>query len=153
MKWAAGTAALLLPFALMRGHLNDPAAQAYCFVITARSPGFWPRGRTRRCGPASRPSAWRRGGFAATFALVLLALVWQGVPMAATLNMLVLDHIRINVNQGFWYTAVELGRIWIAWALVGLGASFWFPAPCFAGTGTFIEYSRRSRSCLADPGS
>ena len=125
MKWAAGAGALLLPFALMRGHLNDPAAQAYCLVITASIAGVLAGAAALAdAQPLSlRECLAAAAGFAVTFALVLLALVWKGVPMAATLNMLVLDHIRINVNQGFWYTAVELGRIWIAWALVGLGAS------------------------------
>lgn len=125
MKWAAGAGALLLPFALMRAHLNDPAAQAYCFVITASIAGLL----AAAAGLADvDPPSWREctaaaAGFAVTFGLVLLGLVWQGVPFGATLNMLVLENIRINVNQRFWYTAVELGRVWIAWALAGLGAS------------------------------
>jgi hypothetical protein len=129
MKWAAGAGAMLLPFALMRTHLNDPAAQAYCFVITASVAAMIAGVVAGAAAIAdAHPLSLREclaaaAGFAITFALVLLALAWQGVPMAATLNMLVLDHIRINVNQGYWYTAVELGRIWIAWALAGLGAS------------------------------
>jgi hypothetical protein len=124
-EYAAGAAALLLPFALMRAHLNDPAAQAYCFVITASiagvlagAAGFAQAGTLsfRECLAAA-------AGFAATFVLVLLVLVWQGVPMPATLNMLVLDHVRINVSQGFWYRAVELGRIWMAWAMAGMGTA------------------------------
>src|ERR1019366_7980156 len=62
-------------------------------------------------------------GFAATFVLVLLILVWQGVPMQATFNALVLNQVRMNVSPGFWYGAVELRRIWIAWAMAGLGAA------------------------------
>ena len=124
-KYAAGGGALLLPFALMRVHLNDPAAQAYCFVVTASiagvlagAPGF------ARAGTLSfRECLAAAAGFAVTLALVLLVLVWQGVPMQATLKMLVLNHVRINVSQGFWYRAVELGRIWIAWAMAGLGAA------------------------------
>ena len=38
-QYAAAAGALLLPFALMRIHLNDPAALAYCIVITASIAG------------------------------------------------------------------------------------------------------------------
>src|ERR1035437_7086513 len=124
-KYATGGAALLLPFALMRVHLDDPAAQAYCFVITASiaavlvgATGFARAGTLsfRQCLAAA-------AGFAVTCALVLLVLVWQGVPMPATLDMLVLRHARFHVSQGFWYKPVELGRVWIAWAMAGLGAA------------------------------
>jgi hypothetical protein len=124
-KYATGGAALLLPFALMRVHLSDPAAQTYCFVITASiaavlagASGFTRAGKLSFGERLAAPA-----GFAVTFALVLLVLVWQGVPMQATLDMLVLRHARFNVSQGFWYKPVELGRVWIAWAMAGLGAA------------------------------
>jgi hypothetical protein len=124
-KYAAAGGALLLPVALMRVHLDDPAAQAYCFIVTASvagvlagAPGF------ARVGALSfRQCLAAAAAFAATFGIVLLMLVWHGVPMRATLDMLVLDHVRINVSQGFWYKPVELGRIWIAWAMAGLAAA------------------------------
>ena len=124
-KYAAGAAALLLPSALMHLHLSDPATQAYCIVVTlsiagvlASAPGFarLVRLSLRECWAAA-------AGFAVVFALVLLVLVWQRVPMPATLDMLVLRHARFNVSQGFWYKPVELGRIWIAWAMAGLAAA------------------------------
>src|ERR1035438_155641 len=62
-------------------------------------------------------------GFAVTFAFVLLVLVWQGVPMPATFNMLVLHHVGVSVSQGLWYIAVKLGRVWMAWAMAGLAAA------------------------------
>ncbi len=124
-KYAAGAGALLLPFALMRTHLNDPAAQAYCLVATASIAGvlaaaasFAPTGAV-----SFRESLAAVAGFAATFALVVLILAWQRVPMQAALDMLVLDHVRINVSQGFWYNAVVLGRVWIAWALAGVASA------------------------------
>ncbi len=124
-EYAAAGSALLLPFALMRVHLHDPAAQAYCFVITASIAGVL-AGALAFAQPGAlsfRQCLAAAAGFGLTFALVLGVLVWQGVPMTATLNMLVLDHIRISVSQGFWYKAVELGRAWIAWAIAGLGAA------------------------------
>lgn len=124
-RYAAAGGALLLPVALMRVHLDDPAAQAYCFVITASIAAVLAAasGFARAGTLSSRECRAAAAGFAVTFVLVLLVLVWQGVPMQATLNMLVLDHVRISVSQGFWYKSVELGRIWIAWAMAGLGAA------------------------------
>jgi hypothetical protein len=124
-KYAACAAALLLPVALMRVHLNDPATQAYCVVITfsiagvlAGAQGFSQTGTlsVRQCVAAA-------AGFAVTFVLILLVLVWQGVSMQATLNMLVLNHIRINVSPGFWYQPIRLGGIWTAWAVASVGSA------------------------------
>jgi hypothetical protein len=124
-KYAAGGAALLLPFALMRVHLNDPPAQAYCFVITFSIAGVLAgaHGFARAGTLSLRGCLAAAAGFAVTCALVLLVLVWQGVPMTATLDMLVLRHARFNLSQGFWYKPVELGRMWIAWAVAGLAAA------------------------------
>jgi hypothetical protein len=127
-QYAAATSALLLPFALMRVHLNDPAALAYCVIVTASiagvlvsAPGF------ARPGSLSPRECWAAAaGFAITFAVVLLALAGQGIPLSRVFTMLVLKHVSLNVNQGAWYRAVELRRIWIAWALIGLAASAFF---------------------------
>jgi hypothetical protein len=124
-KYAAGAAALLLPFALMRVHLDDPAAQAYCFVVTAALCALLagPLGFAQAGTLSFRECLAAAAGFAVTFAFVLLVLVWQGVPMPATFNMLVLYHVGVSVSLGYWYIAVKLGRLWIAWAMAGLGAA------------------------------
>ncbi len=124
-KYVAVTAALLLPFALMRIHLDDPATLAYCVVITASiagvlvsAPGF------ARAGSLSLRECWAAAaGFAITLAVVLLVLAGQGVPLSRVFTMLVLKHVSLNVSQGAWYRAVQLRQIWIAWALTGLAAA------------------------------
>jgi hypothetical protein len=119
-KYAAGAGTLLLPVVLMRVHLNDPATQAYCAVITLSIAGVL-AGTHGFAQPGALSS--RQCLAAVTFAIFLLVLVWQGVSMQATLNMLVLNHVRINVSPGFWYQPVSLRRIWIAWALAGMVAA------------------------------
>ena len=97
------------------------------------SPEFWPvpPGFAQTGTFSSRECLAAVAGFAVTFALVLLILVWQGVPMRATLNMLVLDHIRINVSQGFWYQRRRTGPDLDCVGNSGLSAPpYWFPAPC-----------------------
>jgi hypothetical protein len=124
-KYAAGGAALLLPFVLMRVHLNDPAAQAYCVVVTASLAGVLAgaSGLAKAGTLSVRQSLAAVAGFAVTFALVLLILAGQGVPMQATFNALIMNQVRMNVSPGFWYGAVELSRIWMAWAIAGLSVA------------------------------
>src|SRR5450759_2028640 len=82
-QYAAGAAALVLPFALMRVHLNDPAAQAYCVVVTAAMAGVLAGAPClAKAGTISdRHCLAAAAGFAVTFGLVLLVLFWQGVPI------------------------------------------------------------------------
>jgi hypothetical protein len=124
-KLAVGGAAFLLPFALMRVHLNDPAAQAYCVVVTASVAGVLAGayGVAKAGTTAVRECLLAATGFAVTFALALLVLVWQGVSLQATFNALIMNQVRMNVSPGFWYGAVELSRFWIAWAMAGLGGA------------------------------
>jgi hypothetical protein len=124
-KYAAGGAALVLPFALMRVHLHDPAAQAYCLVVTASMAGVLVAAHdVGKAGTLSlRQCLAALAGFAITFVLALLVLAWQGVPMQAVFNSLVLNQVRMNVSPGFWYGAVKLSRIWVAWAMTGLGVA------------------------------
>ena len=124
-KYAAAAAALLLPFALMRVHLNDSATQSYCLVVTASIAALLAGPlRSARPGSLSLRECWAAvAGFAATLVSALLVLAAQGVPMSRVITMLVLKHVSLNVNQGAWYLPVALGRIWIAWALIGLAAA------------------------------
>jgi hypothetical protein len=127
VRYAAAAATLVLPFALMRAHLDDPAAQAYCCVVTAAMAALlggpvrlFSRGRSWR-------DAWMAlAGFAATLAIVLLILAAQGVPLSSTLGLMVVHNFRVNIRMTNWYGAIELSRIWIAWALIGLAAALRF---------------------------
>jgi hypothetical protein len=136
-KYAAGAAALLLPFVLMRVQLDDPPTQAYCFVVAASSAallagplGFATPGSLsfRQCGLAA-------AGYAAILAVVLLGLAVQGIPLSRVLTMLVLKRVTLGVSQGTWYKAVALGRMWIAWALAGLAAAVLFARTTRNGKG------------------
>ena len=126
-RYAAAAAALVLPFALMRAHLDDPAAQAYCCVVTAGMAALLAGPlRFSAWGPSWRDAWMALGGFAATLAVVLLILAAQGVPLSSTLDLLVVHNFRVNISMTNWYEAIELSRIWIAWALISLAAALVF---------------------------
>jgi hypothetical protein len=125
-KYAAGAAALLLPFLLMRVQLDDPPTQAYCFVVTASVAALL-AGPLRFARPGAlsfRQCAMAAAGFAVTLAAVLLVLAGQGIPLSRVLTMLVLKRVSLGVSQGSWYLPVILGRIWMVWALTALVAAF-----------------------------
>ena len=126
-RYAAAAATLVLPFVLMRAHLDDPAAQAYCCVVTAGMAALL-AGPVRFFSPGrSWRDAWvALAGFTATLALVLLILAAQGVPLSSMLGLLVVHNFRVNIRMTNWYGAIELSRIWIPWALIGLAAALGF---------------------------
>ena len=94
------------PAAALRAHAHTPERSGGAGVLFRHH--RFHRRRSGRCRPVS-PSpgslspreCWAAAaGFAVTFALVLLALVGQGIPMSRVFTMLVLKHISLNVNQG-----------------------------------------------------
>jgi hypothetical protein len=101
-KYAAAGAALVLPVALMRVHLNDPATQAYCVVTTVSIAGILigAHGFGRRDTVSFRACMAAAAGFVVTFVLALLLLTFQGVSSGLP-RYAVLNQVRMNVSPGF----------------------------------------------------
>jgi hypothetical protein len=127
-KYAAAGGALLLPFALMRVYLHDPAEQAYCFVVTASLAALLagPLGLARPGSLSFREYWAAAAGFTAALAAVLLVVAAHGVPLSRVVAMLLLKRVTLSVSQGTWYKPIELGRSWMVWALTGLAAAVFF---------------------------
>ena len=117
-RYLAGAASVVLPFLLMRAHLNDPLEIAYCVAVTA--------GMAALLAGVVKPvpvfsladCAIAVTAFAVTCAVVLGVLLVQGVAPFTILTSLVLQHVQLSVKQGNWYMSMGLDRAWIAWALV-----------------------------------
>jgi hypothetical protein len=134
-RYAAGAAALVLPFALMRAHLDDPAAQAYCCVVTAADSGAAGGSVPVSHDGTSWRDAWMAlAGFAAVFAIALAILAAQRVPLSSALYMLVLQKFRINVSMKLWYKRHRVEPVLDCLGPGWLAAALRFRAPCGAAT-------------------
>ena len=124
LRFAAAGAALVMPFMLMRVHMNDAAAQTFCLVVTLSWVGLLACAATAasRTAIALRDCLAASAGFVVAFGLCLLALTVQGVSLADAYRSLITNQLAMNVSPGFWYVPVELGRPWILWALAGAAA-------------------------------
>jgi hypothetical protein len=146
-RFAAGAAALALPFLLMRSHLDDPAGLTYCFLVTVSMAALL-AGPLRSVGDGWFSYADCIAvltSFAGTAGVVLLVMVAQGVPLPQLLNMLVLKHVGLSVQQRVYYLALELGwrwtlPIWIAWGAAGLGAAVMVARAERSGSGAARKY-------------
>ena len=136
---AAVVAALLLPPALMKPHLDDPATRVFCLLLLASTAALLPGlfGRSQR-GALSFRDCWTAlAAFAATIAAAWLLLIAQGVSSWAILDSLVLSNLRIFQNSHFYWSRT-FTWVWIPWALGGLAAAL-----------LFAHASRRANQLLA----
>uniref|UniRef100_Q02CC3 Glycosyltransferase RgtA/B/C/D-like domain-containing protein n=1 Tax=Solibacter usitatus (strain Ellin6076) TaxID=234267 RepID=Q02CC3_SOLUE len=117
-RYLAGAASLVLPFLLMRAHLNDPLEIAYCVAVTAGMAALL-TGVVKPVPVLSLADcAIAVSAFALTAAAVLGVLLIQGVAPFTILTSLVLQHVQLSVKQGNWYMSMGLDPAWIAWALL-----------------------------------
>ena len=125
VRWGLAAAGLALPFALMRVHFDDPVARAYAVVVASA----WGAvvcvlfARETRA-PSRAPGAWTAAASSvATIALALTLLAAQGIPLRTTLDSLVLVHLKVNVQQPYWYAPPPLSPWWVVWALAGAASA------------------------------
>jgi hypothetical protein len=119
---AAAAAAIVLPVLLMKVHLDDNAARAYCFVVTASAAALAvaPLSTVKKVSVSLRDGFVALVSFLVTSALCIVILLAKGVSLQGILFSLVLVHVKLNVEQRFWYLSSELGLLWILWAAGGL---------------------------------
>jgi hypothetical protein len=134
-RLAASAAALALPFLLLRSHLDDPAGQAYCFIVTVSLAAlifgpllFGPLASAGSGWFSNRDCAAALAAFFLTLGAAMLVMAVQHVGFATLMDMLVFKHVSLSVNQRTYYLALDLGWIstlrgWMAWSLAGLCAA------------------------------
>jgi hypothetical protein len=126
--WGFALAGLLLPYLLLRVHLDSVAAQAYCVVVTM-SLAAWlaVMGRPAPPKPLRVSDCWIvLASFLVTIVAIVLVLTFQGASLHQILYALVLANITTNVSSPFWYYPVPLGPFWIAWGIAGAATAFLF---------------------------
>ena len=126
---AVAAPCVILPFVLMKAHLNEPVAERYCLVVTVSTVSMLlVLLRSPRTVCLSTGDFWiATGSFTFVVSAVLFVLIEvQGISPHSILNSLVLVNLRISVSEGLWYRPVRLPWIWTPWILAGLGIALVF---------------------------
>jgi hypothetical protein len=123
---AVACASLILPFAIMKAHLDERVAERYCLVVVVSTTAMLlVLTRMPRIRFLSLRDFWiALASFICVVVAVLFVLIaGDRVPPYSILNSLVLVNLRVSINQGFWYVPVNVSRLWIPWILAGLGGA------------------------------
>lgn len=149
-KLAARVAALVLPLVLIKVHFDDPAARAYCLVVTASVAALFAGPlRSLETFSLSIRDCWIvAASFTATLAAVLLVQTVEGVSLYAVLSSLVLTQLKLNVNQRFWYVPVALSEIWFYWALTAFVTAVLFSSKRLASQKSRADIFALLKLCI-----
>lgn len=123
--WGFALTGLLLPYLLLRVHLDSVAAQAYCVVVTMSVASWLVVMRRHPLPKLLRFSdCWIvLASFLVTIVVLVLAVAFQGTSPYQILDALVLANVSFNTS---WYFPVPLGPFWIAWGIAGAATAFLF---------------------------
>ena len=120
MSIAVGAACIILPFALMRAHLDDSIARRYCFVVTASTIAMLlVLFRVPRIFYTFRNSWIAITSFVCTLSGILIILKMQGVSLYGVIYSLVLLNIHVSRNLGHFYVPMAIGRLSILSVISG----------------------------------
>ena len=123
---AVAGASVILPFAIMKAHLDERYAERYCLVVVGSTVAMLLfLTRMPRIRLLSLRDFWIvLASFIGVVVAVLLVLVaGERVSPYSILNSLVLTNLRVSVNQGVWYVPLRLSRAWIPWIFAGLAGA------------------------------
>jgi hypothetical protein len=122
-RYAVSGVVLILPTVLMRVHLHDFAIQGYYGVVTVSIAALLVGLSSGKAHLLSARDMWITVASFVTTAAVALLIIWlQGTPFSDILRLVVLQNVKTNVSQPFWYYPLFVTRLWIAWAFAGLFA-------------------------------
>jgi hypothetical protein len=118
-------ACTVLPFVLMRNHLDALWARSYCWVEVAAVAGCVANMlRLRRVPLITRGDCIQAAaGFASTVTAIVAVLKMQGVPVFAVYDSLLVAPARIFLEHRTWFHAPDLMKLTSVWAAVGLSVA------------------------------
>ena len=126
--YAVAAASVILPFVLMKSHLQDEPTRMYAvLVVISMIAALLVLLRAPRISCFSFRDSWiALGSFGLTSVGVILPLKVQGIDLNTTLHALVLDSLTKFVSQGAWYVPISADPGWLPWILGGLVAGVYF---------------------------
>jgi len=122
---AVAIASVILPFILMKAHLDEPVAQRYCVAVMASTIAMLFVLDIPRTPSLSFRDFWLAlVSFTCVIVAVLLVLIVAlRITPYGILNSLVLANLRVSVSAGKWYVPVRLPWIYVPSILSGLAAA------------------------------
>jgi hypothetical protein len=126
--YAVAAASVILPFVLMKPHLQDQPTRMYAvLVVQSMIAALFVLFHMPRSSYFRLRDSWIGfGSFAVTFVGIILALKVQGIDLNAMLHALVLDSLSTYATKGTWYIALPAEHGWLPWILGGLAAAVFF---------------------------
>ena len=120
------SAAVALPFALMKRNAADPDEIIFVIAVTAGIAALAVRPGIRGLRLGWPEGVAAAAGFSGALALGLIVCVRTGIHMSSMLDALVLHQWRMRVDQVSFYIPARIGTLWILFPIAGIAAAAYF---------------------------
>lgn len=119
--FSTATASVILPFVLMKAHLNQPITERYCLTVVTSTVTMLLFFCLRQESNLSLRHFWLAlaSFLSVTLMILLILIIGLRITLNAILYSLVSANFRVSVNAGNWYTPLRLHWIYVPWIMAG----------------------------------